>query len=157
MKTQWFRRFAFLVASASLGSCATSGDPLRQPWRDSWSALPAAKSGNPTGLRRAFDAARRQLMLPYQNAGEDAEAIDEHFDIILKSVGDDAFAAALLREKPTTRSAVREFFSQFAVRESYPKTYQVLCDAPLVKWPSDGEPKQIWSPSSKDPMRCCDK
>jgi hypothetical protein len=134
-------------------------DPTRQPWRDSWAALPAAKAGDPDGLRRFFSSARAQLQLPYINGGEDAEAIYENVGSVLESTGDQRFSEALLREAPETRSAVREFLSEADVKQKFPVTHRVLAAAPVVKWPSDiayeqsvagtGEeppPKALWTP-----------
>ena len=124
-----------------LVSCAspskTQPDPARQPWRDSWQALPAAKTGDAEGLGKYFAAAKAQLMLPFANGGEDAEAIMTNMIAILDSVGDQRFSAALLREEPKTRSAVREFLIEKDVGDGFPKTHEILVDAPLVKWPSD--------------------
>ena len=124
----------------SMGCTATSSrdaDPTRQPWRDSWDALPAAKAGDSEGLHRLFAAAESQLELPYVNAGEDAEAIYENMGVVLESIGDRRFSEALLREDPQTRSAAREFISQEKVREEFPRTHQILVEAPSVEWPSD--------------------
>ena len=81
-------------------------------------------------------------MLPFVNAGEDAEAIYDHVDSILRSVGDQRFSEALLSETPETRSAVREFLFEDKVRKDFPRTHVVLADAPIVKWPSDDGPSE---------------
>jgi len=76
-------------------------------------------------------------MMPYVNAGEDAEAIADNLHSILKAVGDQAFARALLKERPKMRTAVRDCMYKTEVQNHYPATYQILHDAPHVKWPSD--------------------
>ncbi|MES2996472.1 MAG: hypothetical protein V4733_06650 [Verrucomicrobiota bacterium] len=119
-------------------------DPTRQPWRDSWQALPAAKAGSPEGLRKSFAAARAQVMLPYVNAGEDAEAIMTNMIAIIESVGDKRFAEALLREHPETRSAVREFLFEEKTRTRYPRSHGILADAPMVMWPSDVAEERLY-------------
>lgn len=147
-----------LCAGCSTAS-KPAADPTRQPWRDSWAALPAAKAGNPDGLRRSFSAARAQLELPYVNGGEDAEAMYENMGTVLASNGDRRFADALLQEAPETRSAIREFLSEGEVKQRFPATHQILAAAPVLKWPSDvasekefaeaGDkppPKTIWTP-----------
>jgi hypothetical protein len=130
----------FVTSCSSMGN--KKPDPMRQPWRDSWAALPTARTADPDGLSRAFAATRAQLMLPFVNAGEDAEAIYDHIDSILRSVGDQRFSEALLRETPETRSAVREFLFEDKVRKNFPRTHFVLADAPIVKWPSDDGPSE---------------
>ena len=49
---------ATLCIGILLVSCASPSkdqpDPARQPWRDSWQALPAAKSGDAEGLLAFF-------------------------------------------------------------------------------------------------------
>ena len=81
-------------------------------------------------------------MLPFINAGEDAEAIYDHIESILMSVGDQRFSEALLRENPKTRSAVREFLFEDRVRTDFLQTHAVLAGAPIVKWPSNDEATQ---------------
>lgn len=83
-------------------------------------------------------------MLPYVNGGEDAEAILENMIAILESVGDIAFAEALLCEDPETRSAVREFLIEKNTRVKFPRTHEILADAPIVKWPSDVAEEQSY-------------
>ena len=82
-----------LLFSLSCTSCvsttADGPDPLRQPWRDSWSAKPEAKAGLPNGLHRSFQAARNQVEMPFANGGEDAEAISDNLRDTLDAVGDE--------------------------------------------------------------------
>ena len=150
----WALPAPILFATALL-SCAARTlkvhDPARQPWRDSWTNLPGAKAGDHDSLHRSFDAVYRDVMFPWVRAGEDAEAMDQNFQAILQSVGDDAFSEALLREPPKTRSAVRVCFSESAVRKSFPKTHRILCQAPLLKWPSDIAYEQSWIESGQTP------
>ena len=84
-------------------------------------------------------------MLPYVNGGEDAEAMWQNMEDVLTGLGDDQFAAALLREDLTTRSAVRDFLSEKRVREKFPKTFHVLVTAPNVQWPADKALQESYS------------
>jgi len=147
--------FAALGTSLLLGACVLESgnqpDPTRQPWRDSWKALSAAKAGDPEGLKNCFAAARAQLMLPYVNGGEDAEAILENMIAILEWVGDKQFEEALLREDPKTRSAVREFLIEDDTRENHPRAHKILVDAPSVKWSSDLAQKESYIQSADIP------
>ena len=136
---------------ACVSPSADQPDPTRQPWRDSWKAFPSAKAGDPEGLRSYFAAARAQVMLPYVNGGEDAEAMMNNMIAILETVGDKHFGEALLREDPKTRSAVREFLIEEDARAKFPRTHKILVDAPLVKWPSDVAEEQSYIESGDVP------
>ena len=142
-----------IVCCLAIAGCASLSkkepDPTRQPWRDSNAALPAAKAGDAEGLRRSFAAARAQLMLPYINGGEDAEAMFENMTAVLQSNGDDRFQQALAEESPETRSALREFLSEESTRHSFPKTHAMLADAPEVEWPSDLAMKRFYQESGE--------
>ncbi|RYD18087.1 MAG: hypothetical protein EOP88_23820 [Verrucomicrobiaceae bacterium] len=142
-----------VVCCLAIAGCASAPknepDPTRQPWRDSAAALPAAKAGDGEGLRRSFAAARAQLMLPYINGGEDAEAMVENMAAVLNSNGDERYRQALLEEAPETRSAVREFLSEEETRGSFPMTHAVLADAPEVEWPSDLAMKKSYQESGE--------
>jgi len=143
--------FAFLVYIAFgvvFSGCANLNarkpDPKRQPWRDSWMALPAARAAEPDGLHRSFQAAYNQVNLPYENGGEDAEGIAENLHGILKSIGDQQFSKALLLETPETRTAVRDCMFESEVKNIFPKTHEVLRQAPFIKWPSDIAYEKTW-------------
>jgi hypothetical protein len=149
-------------ASATIG-CSNFGghkpDPTRQAWRDSWDALSEAKAANPEGLRRSFQAAHDQVMMPYVNGGEDASAIKVNLHTILTNIGDLRFSEALLLERPEIRSAVRECMYESEVKLNFPKTHEILRTAPNITWPSDiayeqsytsvgqtAPPKRFWRP-----------
>lgn len=145
-----------LLLSLAFGGCVKpkpdQPNPTRQAWRDSWSALPDAKAGLPSGLKRSFKAARDQVEMPYVNGGEDAEAICENLHSILEAVGDDAFSNALLEEAPETRAAARDCMVESYVKTKHPKTHHILCDAPLITWPSDIAYQQSWAEAGQTPM-----
>ena len=124
---------------------ANKPDPTRQPWRDSWAALPGAKSAQADGLHRSFQAAHDQVNMPYVNGGEDAEGISENLYGILKTIGDHTFSEALLHENPETRAAVRDCMFEGEVKKGFPMTHKVLRQAPLLKWPSDLAYERSWA------------
>jgi len=136
-----FPALTLIACSLAYIGCSNVGgrkpDPTRQAWRDSWAALPAARAADQDALNRSFRAAHDQVMMPYVNAGEDAEGIAENLHGILNSVGDLQFSEALLRETPDTRSAVRDCMFESLVKTLFPKTHEVLLRAPNLKWPSD--------------------
>ena len=150
------------LASASIGCSNLGGhkpDPTREAWRDSWDALSEAKAADPESLRRSFQAAHDQVMMPYVNGGEDAAAIKENLHAILTNIGDLRFYEALLRERPEIRSAVRECMHESEVKTHFPKTHEILRTAPSILWPSDiayeqsyasvgqtAPPKRFWTP-----------
>lgn len=158
-----FANFALTGFLLLICGCSTrvdvAPDPTRQAWRDSWDALHEVKTGNPDGLNRSFQAAHDQVMMPYVNGGEDASAIKENLHAILTMIGDLSFSEALLRETPETRSAVRDCMYESLVKTLFPKTHEVLLQAPNLKWPSDiayeqsfasvgqqAPPKKAWTP-----------
>ncbi len=75
----------------------------------------------------------------------------ENMESVLEALGDEAFAEALLREKPETRSAVREFLHDESVRGRYARTFEVLMAAPEVHWPSDQAFEQSYRESGDAP------
>lgn len=141
--------FACIAIGIVLTNCASSDahkpDPTRQPWRDSWAAMPTAKASEADGLHRSFQAAQDQVSLPYVNGGEDAEGISENLHGILKTIGDQVFSEALLRENPKTRAAVRDCMFESEVKKDFPMTHKVLTQAPLLRWPSDLAYEQGWA------------
>lgn len=158
-----FPSLAWIACSFALVGCSNVGDikpdPTRQAWSDSWEALPSAKAADQDALSRSFRAAHDQVMMPYVNAGEDALGIARNLHGILNSIGDLQFSEALLRESPETRSAVRDCMFEIDVKPLFPKTHEVLLQAPNLKWPSDiayeqsyasdgkkAPPKKAWTP-----------
>ena len=140
MKKTSYACIACATLGLGLASCTNQStekpDPTRQAWRDSCLSLPAAKAGSPTALHLSFQAARDQVMMPFVNGGEDAEAIAENLEGILDAVGDDVFSKALLKEEPETRSAVRDCMFESSVKKRFPITHKILREAPRIKWPS---------------------
>ncbi|RYD56128.1 MAG: hypothetical protein EOP83_21450 [Verrucomicrobiaceae bacterium] len=143
-------RISVLVCLA-VAACAPAPEDIRDPWRESIAALPAAKAGDAEGLQRTFAAARAQLMQPYINGGEDAETMFLNMGEVLRSTGDERFHQVLLAEAPETRSAVRDFLSEDDTRRDYPKTHALLADAPEVEWPSDLAMKKSYQESGGTP------
>jgi len=133
-----------LVMVCSLASVATTGcfggghaAPSMKPALESSAALPDARAGNPSALHQSFHAAFAEEMRPYPNQGEPAREISDNLDSILVAVGDKTFAAALLRERPPIRSAVRDCMVEGDLQQRYPMTYEVFQEAPQNEWPSD--------------------
>ena len=127
------------AAMAATTGCFGNGDgtPSLKPLRESCSALPDARAGQPSGLHRSFHAAFAQEMRPYPNQGQAARGIADNLDSILIAVGDKTFAEALLRERPVIRSAVRDCMVEGDLHQRYPMTYEVFQEAPQNEWPSD--------------------
>ena len=149
MKETSYLCIALATLGLGIASCANQSskkpDPTRQAWRDSWYSLPAAKAGKPDALHKSFEAARDQVMMPFVNGGEDAEAIAENLQGILDAVGDDVFSKALLKEKPETRSAVRDCMFESSVKKRFPITHKILREAPRIKWPSRLAYERSWT------------
>ena len=146
---------AYAALGLGLVSCTTQSskrpDPMRQAWRDSWDSLSAAKRGKPKALHSSFRAARDQVMMPFENGGEDAEAISENLQGILDAVGDDVFSNALLKEEVETRSAVRDCMSESSVKKRFPITHKILREAPRIKWPSQVAYERSWTSMGQVP------
>lgn len=138
-----------------LAGCANQSsevaDPTRQAWRDSSDALSPAKAGKPDALHRSFEAAHSQVMMPFANAGEDAEAIAENLQGILEAVGDDMFSQGLLIEQPETRAAVRDCMCESSIKNRFPITHKSLRDAPRIKWPSQLAYERSWTSMGQVP------
>ncbi len=128
-----------MIALAAITGCFGNGSaaPSWKPWRESNAALPAARAGNPWALHESFHAAYAEEMRPYPNRGEPAHDISGNLDSILDAVGDQAFANALLKERPLARSAVRDCMTVGDFQQRYPITFEILQEAPQNEWPSD--------------------
>jgi hypothetical protein len=125
------------VAMAATTGCFGNGAPSWKPWRESCAALPDARAGKASALHESFHAAYAEEMRPYPNQGQAAREIADNLDSILVAVGDKAFAAALLRERPLVRSAVRDCMVEGDLQQRDPMTNEVFQEAPQNNWPSD--------------------
>lgn len=130
-----------LAATLALAGCAQvrSWIPLPRAAasaRSPLGTLAQARTGQPAALHEAFLAARARLSQPAVLREEETAAFRAGMASVLHSVGDSVFAAALRRESPKTRSAVRDSLTEKEVKGKFPQTRQLLHEAPVVKWPS---------------------
>ena len=127
------------VAAVATTGCFGNGPatPSWKPLHESSAALPDARAGKPSALHQSFHAAFAEETRPHPNQGEAAREIADNLDSILLAVGDKTFAEALLRERPLTRSAVRDCMVEGDLQKRYPRTYEVFQEAPQNEWPSD--------------------
>ena len=136
-----FSRLVMVCGAAIVATTGCFGNghptPSWKPSQESCAALSDARAGKPSALHRSFQAAFAQEMRPYPNKGQAAREIADNLDSILTAVGDKTFAEALLKERPLTRSAVRDCIVGGDRHQRYPMTYQVFQEAPQNEWPSD--------------------
>jgi hypothetical protein len=121
------------------GACASANEPapidkIFDPWRACIAAVDLAKRGAPDALRTCLLAAYVRVSQPFLG-GEDLEHMAEILGQILDSIGDDAFARALAKQRPEVRSAVRWFIGENRKLKNSPKTAKLLRDAPKIDWP----------------------
>lgn len=102
------------------------------PWRACIHAEDMAKRAHPDALRTIFLAAYVRLNQPFLG-GEDLEHMHMIFANVYSSVGDKRFVAALKKQPPEIRSAVRRFLT--APKRS--ETKEILTEAPEIDWPLD--------------------
>jgi len=70
--------------------------------------------------------------------GEDLEGMIANYGQLLKALGDVAFAKALQQQRPEVRSAARWFIPDMkSIQHQYPKSYNLLLNAPAIDWPTD--------------------
>jgi hypothetical protein len=92
-----------------------------------------ALAGDDDALQREFARAEVRMNEPLTLAGEDIQALYLEYKALLEKLGDKRFAAALSRQSPRVRAAVREFVPDL---NRYPATRQVLFDTPSFDFPA---------------------
>lgn len=147
------RRIAVAIFPLMLFGCVQSQPPFHPPIGDlafqqtSFNALhhptenpqyrqfSLAYHGDREALHAYFLEALRMCDTPLID-GEGSEGLHYTFETLLARLGDKRFATALSYEAPRARSAVGHFIAS-SILPPYPKTSQILHDAPKIDFPLD--------------------
>jgi hypothetical protein len=107
-----------------------------EPHRACWEAKDLAKRGAPDALRTLFLAAYVRVNQPFLG-GEDFDVMNQVYDDVIATIGDERFARSLTKERPEIRSAVGWFMARHTRMKHCPQTAKVFRDAPEIDWPLD--------------------